>query len=71
MGASFNPSHTVLKGNSDKSKNKCTSIWNFVPNSGLRKFCFGISIVKTGYQLYSRKMDVHSVMNWTVVSQLS
>jgi len=28
-------------------KNKGTSLWNFVPNSGLRKFCFVISIVET------------------------
>ena len=34
--ASFHPSYTVLKGNSIISKNKGTSLWNFVLNSGLR-----------------------------------
>jgi len=47
MGASFQPSYSVLTGNSAHSKNKGTSVWNVVPNSGLRKFCFGISIVDT------------------------
>ena len=28
-----------------------TSLWNFVLNSGLGKFCYGISIVETCYQL--------------------
>ena len=45
--ASFHPSYTVLKGNSVISKNKATSLWNFVLNSGLRKFRHGISIVET------------------------
>jgi len=36
VGASFHLSHTVLK-NSRSSKNKGTSIRNFVPNSGLEK----------------------------------
>ena len=35
MLASFHPSYTVLKGNSVISKNKSTSLWNFVLNSGL------------------------------------
>jgi len=47
MLASFHPSYTVLKGNSVISKNKGTSLWNFVLNSGLRKFRHGISIVET------------------------
>ena len=47
MGASFQPSYSVLTGNSAHSKNKGTSLWNVVPNSGLRKFCFGISIVES------------------------
>ena len=34
-GASFRPSYTVLTGNSAVSKNNGTSLWNFVPNSGL------------------------------------
>ena len=33
MGVSFHPSYTVLKGNSVTSKNKGTSLWNFVINS--------------------------------------
>jgi len=37
------------------SKNKGTSLWNFVPNSGLGKYCFGITIVETCYRLSSRK----------------
>jgi len=71
MLASFHPSYTVLKGNSVISKNKGTSLWNFVLNSGLRKFCHGILIVETCYQLSSRKVDAQSVINWAVVGQLS
>ena len=41
------------------------------PNSGLRKFRHGISIVETCYRLISRKVDAQSVINWAVVSQLS
>ena len=47
MGASFHLFYTVLKGNSGILKDKGTSLWNFVPNYGLRKFCFGISVVET------------------------
>jgi len=59
MRASFNPSYTVLKGNVI-SKNKGTSLWNFVLNSGLRKFRHGISIVETCYQLSWRKVDAQT-----------
>jgi len=52
-------------------QNKGTSLWNFVLNSGLRKFRHGISIVETCYQLSSRKVDAQSVINWAVVGQLS
>ena len=52
-------------------QNKAISIWNFVLNSGLRKFRHGISIVETCYQLSSRKVDAQSVINWAVVDQLS
>ena len=69
--ASFHPSYTVLKGNSVTCKNKGTSLWNFVLNSGLRKFRHGVSIVETRYQLSSRKVDAQSVINWVVVGQLS
>ena len=31
-------SNIVLKGNLSISKNKGISLWNFVPNAGLRKF---------------------------------
>jgi len=53
--ASFHPSYTVLNifniGNSVISKNKNTSLWNFVLKCGLRIFRHGISIVDTCYQL--------------------
>ena len=52
-------------------QNKGSSLWNFVLNSGLRKFRHGISIVETCYQLSSRKVDAQSVINWTVFGQLS
>jgi len=54
--ASFYLSYTVLKGNSGIFKNKGNFLWNFVPNvpnSGHRKFCFGISIFETCYRLSS------------------
>ena len=51
MSASFHPSYTVLKGNSVISKIKGTSLWNFVLNSGLRKFRHGISIVERAINL--------------------
>ena len=41
------PTYTVLKEKSVILKNKGTSLWNFVINSGLRKFRNGISIVET------------------------
>jgi len=44
---------------------------SFVPNSRLGKFCFGISVVETCYQLSSRKVDAPSMINRTVVDQLS
>ena len=68
---SFHPSYIVLKGNLVISKNNGTSFWNFVLNSRLRKFRHGISIVETCYQLSLRKVDAQSVINWTVVDQLS
>ena len=46
LGASFDLSHTGLQGNSSTFKNKGTSLWNFVPNSGLGKFRHDISIVE-------------------------
>jgi len=59
-GASFHPSHPVLKGNLDIFKNKPTcSLWKFVQKSGLGKFCYVISIVETCYRLSSRKAATH------------
>ena len=71
MWASFHPSYIVLEENPVISKNKGTSLWNFVLNFGLSKFLLGISIVETCYQLSSRKVDAQSVINWAVVGQLS
>ena len=53
--AFFDLSYRVLKRNSDIYKNNGTSLRDFVPNSGLRKFCHGISIVEACYRLISRK----------------
>ena len=69
MGAFFHPSCTVLKGNSGISKIKGTCLWTFVPNSGLRRFCFGMSIVETCYRLSSTMVDAQNVVNWTVVGE--
>jgi len=52
-------------------KNKGTSLLNFAPNCGLWKFRHDRSIVETCYQLSSTKVDAQSVINWTVVGQLS
>ena len=43
--------HGSLKGNLGVSKNNGTSLWNFVPNSRRRKFCFGVSIFEKCYRL--------------------
>ena len=37
VGTSFYQFYTVLKGNSGISRNKGTSLWNFIPNTGHRK----------------------------------
>jgi len=72
VGASFHLSYTVLKGNSHICRNKGTPACNFVRNSGLGgTFCFGKSIVETCCRLSSSKVDAQSVINWTVVGQLS
>ena len=42
-----------------------------VLQSGTPELRLGISIVKACYQLRSAKVDVQSVINWTVVGQLS
>ena len=43
--------NTVLKENSGNYKNKGTTLWNFVRNSGLGKFCISISIAETCYRI--------------------
>ena len=53
------------------SKKKGTSLWNFAPNFGLRKFRHSICIAEACYQLRQRKVDAQSVINWAVVGQLS
>jgi len=67
MGGFLPPILHCVKRKSGYLLNEATSLWNFVPNSGLRKFRHGISIVETCYQLSSRKVDAQSVINWTVV----
>jgi len=52
-------------------QNKGTSLWNFAPDSGVKKLRHGISIIEACYQLSSRKADAQTVINWTVVGQLS
>ena len=52
-------------------QNKGTFLWNFFVNSGLRKSRYGTSIVQTCYQLSWTEVDAQSVLNWTVVGQLS
>ena len=71
MEASFDLSNSVFWQNSGIYKNTGTFLWTVVPNSGLGKFRHGISIVEACYQLSSRKVDDRSVVNWTVVGQLS
>jgi len=70
MRASFQDYYNVLKRNPYIFRIKGTSLCNIVPYSGLRKFRHGISIVDV-LLTYSRKVDAHSVINWTVVCQLS
>jgi len=60
--------YSVLWGSSGCYRNKGTSLWNFVLNSGFQQ-C--MSIFEMCYQLSSTKVDAQSVINWTVVSQLS
>ena len=53
-------------------QNKGSSLWKFVQISGLRrKCCFKMSTVETCYWLSSTKLDAPSVINWTVVCQVS
>ena len=54
----------ILKEIQVSYKNRSTLFWNFFLNSRRRKFCHSISIVKTCYQLCSRKFHMkvyHSV----------
>jgi len=52
-------------------QNKSTSLWNFSLNAGLEKISQRHVDRWTCYQLSSRKVDAQSVINWTVVGQLS
>jgi len=70
-GSFLRPILTVCIRNQVPSKNKGTFLWNFAPNSGLRKFRHNILIIEACYQLSSRKVDAQSVKNLTVVGQLS
>ena len=65
-GASFRLSYTVLKENSGNSKNKGTSLWNFVPNFGSL-----YQSLKRVIDLSSKKLDARRAINWAVVEQLS
>ena len=72
--STFRLSYTNLfKGNMGRPifKNKGTFLRNFIQNSREKKICFGISIVETCYGLCSRMVDAQSVINCTVVGQLS
>ena len=60
-GASFHLSYTVLKRHSHIFRNKGNSLWYFVQNFRLRKFCFDISIVEKCYRLSSTKVGPLSV----------
>ena len=57
---SFNLSYIVLKGNSDISKNEGTSLRNFIPNSGPRKFRHSTSIVETCYRLAGERWTLRA-----------
>jgi len=71
MRAFFHEYYTVLKRNPGIFSIKATSIWNIVPNSGLRKFRHGISIVERAINLAWERWTLRdSVINWTVVCQL-
>ena len=63
MEASFHPS-VVLQGNSGISKNKGTSVWNFVPNSGLTKFRHGKWIVLS-IKLIDGQYINHACLVWS------
>jgi len=71
MEAFFDQSYTMFWGNSGIYKNKATSLWKFFSSSGLEKIRHGISIVEACYQLSSRKGNTQSVINGTVICQLS
>jgi len=71
MEASFDQSYTCFKEIEVATKIRLHPSETFFLNSGLRKFRHGISIIETCYQLSSRKVDAQSLINWTVVGQLS
>jgi len=62
-GSFLSPILCCVKRKFGYLQKKGTSLWNFVPNSGLRKICFGISIVETCYRnslLRASKLTVTS-----------
>jgi len=68
MGASFHTFYTVLEGNSGISKNKSTSLWNLVLNSGLKEY------FATAYRIIDHRNVLSTeikkgVINWTVIGQ--
>jgi len=74
MGASFHVSYTELKGNSGIYKNKSTSLWNFAQTPDLEDFATAYRSSKRVISLARErweKVDAQSMINWTVVSQLS
>jgi len=63
MGASFHPLplHCV-KRKFRYLQNKGISLWNFDPDSGFRKFCFGISTVETYYRLLACHFEYNPIL---------
>jgi len=66
-----NQMYTRTRTHTRVSQNKGNYLWNFAPNSGLRKFLCDGSIVEMCYPLSSRKTDAQSMINYAVVGQLS
>jgi len=70
-----NASHTVLQVYSGKpihKKEEYTSVWNFVPNSGLKKISpLHFSRRKVLWAELDEEVHAQSVINWTVFGQLS
>ena len=71
MAASFDQSYTVFYANSGIYKNKGTSIWDFFSKLWTFKIPPRQIDRRACYQLSLTKVDPQSVINWTVVGQLS